>query len=79
MTSSLIAAATDLAELIEAHADEGERIRRLPRPTVEALVDADLMRMCLPAAYGGPEADPMTMVEAIEAVATPTAPPGGVR
>lgn len=69
MTSSLIAAATDLAELIEANADEGERIRRLPRPTVEALAHADLMRMCLPAAYGGPEAHPMTMVEAIEAVA----------
>ena len=27
------------------------------------------MRMCVPAAYGGPEADPMTVVEAIEAVA----------
>jgi alkylation response protein AidB-like acyl-CoA dehydrogenase len=40
----------------------------LPRSTVDALVKSDLMRMCLPAAYGGPEADPMTMVEAIETV-----------
>ena len=34
-----------------------------------ALVDADLMRMALPAAYGGPEADPLTMLTAIEIVA----------
>ena len=26
------------------------------------------MRMCVPAVYGGPEADPMTVVEVIEAV-----------
>ncbi len=66
--SPLIAAAADIAEVIEAHADEAERIRRLPQPTVDALVASGLTRMCLPAAYGGPEADPVTMVEAIEAV-----------
>ena len=38
-------------------------------PTVKALADADLMRLCVPAVYGGPEVDPMTMVEVIEAVA----------
>jgi indole-3-acetate monooxygenase len=67
--SILVAAARDLAEVIEAHADDGERLRRLPLPTVKALADAGLMRMCVPEAYGGPEADPVTMVEAIEAVA----------
>ena len=36
-------AARDLAELIEAHADDGERLRRLPLPTVKALSDAGLM------------------------------------
>ena len=66
--SSLVDAALGVRELIEAHADDGERLRRLPMPTVKALVDADLMRMCVPAAYGGPEADPVTMVSAIEAV-----------
>jgi alkylation response protein AidB-like acyl-CoA dehydrogenase len=66
---SLLAAARGLAELIEAHADDGERLRRLPLPTVKALADADLMRLCVPAAYGGPEVDPVTMVEVIEAVA----------
>ena len=67
--SSVVDAAWDLAELIEANADDGERIRRLPMPTVRALWEADLMRMCVPQVYGGPEVDPITMVEAIEAVA----------
>ena len=67
--STLVDAARDLAELIEANADDGERIRRLPLATVKALSDAQLMRMCVPAVYGGPEADPVTLVEAIEAVA----------
>jgi alkylation response protein AidB-like acyl-CoA dehydrogenase len=67
-TATIVEAARDLAELIEAHADDGERVRRLPMPTVKALSDAGLMRMCVPAAYGGPEVDPMTLIEAIEAV-----------
>jgi indole-3-acetate monooxygenase len=70
MTSaSLVDAARGVAELIEAHADDGERLRRLPLPTVKALADAELMRMCVPAAYGGPEADAITLVEAIELIA----------
>ena len=48
-------------------ADDGrEQARRLPAETVDALVAADLMRMGLAAAYGGPEADPLTMLTAIE-------------
>ncbi len=65
----IVDAARDLAELIEAHADDGERVRRLPLPTVKALADAGLMRMCVPEVYGGPEVDPVTMVEAIAEVA----------
>jgi indole-3-acetate monooxygenase len=67
--STIVDAARDLAELIEANADDGERIRRLPLTTVRALNDAQLMRMCVPEVYGGPEVDPVTLVEAIEAVA----------
>jgi alkylation response protein AidB-like acyl-CoA dehydrogenase len=67
--STLVDAAHDLAELIEANADDGERIRRLPLATVKELNDAQLLRMCVPSAYGGPEVDPVTMVEVIEAVA----------
>jgi len=58
-----------VAELIEANADEGERLRRLPPASVEALTDAGLMRMCVPARYGGPEVDPVTLITAIETVA----------
>jgi len=65
----IVAAAEDLAEIIEANADDGERLRRLPMPTVKALADAGLMRMCVPAIYGGPDVDPVTLVEAIEALA----------
>ena len=67
--STIVDAAHDLAELIEANADDGERIRRLPLATVKELNDAQLLRMCVPSVYGGPEVDPVTMVEAIEAVA----------
>ncbi len=65
----LVVAARSVRPVIEAHADEAEEQRRLPRPVVDALVSAGLTRMCVPAVYGGPEVDPLTLVEAIEAVA----------
>jgi indole-3-acetate monooxygenase len=68
-STDLVDAARSVAGVVRAHADEGERLRRLPLPTVEALVEAGLMRMCVPATYGGPETDPVTLVRAIEAVA----------
>jgi alkylation response protein AidB-like acyl-CoA dehydrogenase len=66
--TDLVQAARDLGELVEAHADKAERDRRLPKRVVDALRDAQLLRMCVPAVYGGPEADPVTMARAIEAV-----------
>jgi hypothetical protein len=68
-SATIVDAAHEVGEVVEAHADDGERSRRLPMPTVKALAGAGLMRMCVPAVYGGPEIDPPTMVEAIEAVA----------
>ncbi len=65
---AVLAAVADIAEMIEAHADEAERSRRLPPVTVAALVDADLMRMCVPKVYGGPEVPPPDMLEAIAAI-----------
>jgi indole-3-acetate monooxygenase len=68
-SASVVDAARSLRPLIEAHADEAEELRRLPAATLAALVDAGLMRLCVPASYGGPEVDPMTLVQAVEAVA----------
>jgi alkylation response protein AidB-like acyl-CoA dehydrogenase len=65
----LVDAAEGIQELVEAHADKAEQQRRLPKRLVQALRDAQLFRMCVPAAYGGPEADPITLVRAIEKVA----------
>lgn len=69
MTPALVQAAESIQELVEAHADKAEQQRRLPKRLVQGLRDAQLFRMCVPAAYGGPEADPVTLVRAIEAVA----------
>jgi len=69
VSAGLVEAAEGLHELVEAHADRAEQNRRLPKRVVHALRDAQLMRMCVPAEYGGPEADPVTMVRALEAVA----------
>ncbi len=66
----VLAAARSISGVVREHADEGERIRRLPAPAVDAIVRAGLARLCVPTAYGGPGVDPMTMVEAIEAVAS---------
>src|SRR4051812_47214781 len=52
-----------------AHAAETEAARRLPHAVVDALVDADLLQMAVPAAYGGPEAPPGESLACAEAVA----------
>lgn len=46
-----------------------EAERRLARPAVDALLEADLFRCVAPAAVGGLEADPLTQIEIFEAVA----------
>jgi alkylation response protein AidB-like acyl-CoA dehydrogenase len=67
--SSIVEAARGVQPVVRAHADEAEEARVLPDVVVSALVDAGLMRLCVPTAYGGPGASPMELVEAIEAVA----------
>jgi indole-3-acetate monooxygenase len=46
-----------------------EQRRRLTDRVVGALRDADLLRLCVPSVYGGPEVDPVTFVRAIETIA----------
>jgi alkylation response protein AidB-like acyl-CoA dehydrogenase len=67
--SRLVAAARGLAPLIEAAAEEIERERRLPGALVEALFDAGLFTMLLPASLGGSELPIPTFARAVEALA----------
>lgn len=69
MSATLVDAACGLGELLRAEADRSEQARRLSPVAVEALRDAGLLRMAVPEVYGGPEADPVTLIDAIAAVA----------
>lgn len=67
-TTEVVEAARALRPLIQAHADEAESNRRQAPEVVAAMAQAGLFRLGAPAAYGGIEADPVTMIRAIEAV-----------
>ena len=68
-TVDWVAVARSLQPLIRDHADAAER-QRAPSPTViEAMASAGLFRLGTPAVYGGAEADPITTLEVIEAIA----------
>src|SRR3954447_5144374 len=64
-----------LAE-VRASADEGEASRTMPSHLVEATKGAGLFRMAMPAGLGGLELDPITIVEAIEAMSRADASAG---
>jgi alkylation response protein AidB-like acyl-CoA dehydrogenase len=65
----VVDAALSVQPLVRERAEACEEHLDLTDDVVDALVDAGLMRLCVPAAYGGPEATPMQLVEAVEAVA----------
>lgn len=65
---SLLAAVKSVSETVEAAADEAEAIKTLPKATIDAVDDAGLLRLKLPAIFGGAEADPVTQTEVIEAL-----------
>lgn len=67
--AALLDAARSLAPRIAALADEIERERRLPRPLVDALVEAGLFRMLVPASLGGAEVHPLTFARVLEEIA----------
>jgi alkylation response protein AidB-like acyl-CoA dehydrogenase len=64
----LVAAARALAPAIRAAAPAIERERRLPDEIVKAMKEAGVFRMTMPRSLGGPEADPLTQLEVVEAL-----------
>lgn len=64
----LVEAARALAPAIRAAAPSIERERRLPDAIVKAMKQAGVFRMTMPRSLGGPEADPITQLEVVEAL-----------
>ena len=65
-TPSPLEAASKLAPMIRACADEVEALRELPRPLFEGLADAGMFHLAVPRAIGGAEVDLPTYVHTIE-------------
>ncbi|MER7048114.1 acyl-CoA dehydrogenase family protein [Streptomyces jumonjinensis] len=59
----LVRRATDLRPLLSGHAAWAEENRRVHDESIEALADAGVFRMRVPARYGGYESDTRTLVE----------------
>src|ERR1044071_4786633 len=68
-SESLLEAARRLHPLVREHAEAAERDRRVPRPVVDALLEAGLFHMSAPRAFGGYEISPVDMIRCIEEVA----------
>jgi indole-3-acetate monooxygenase len=67
---SLVENAMRIAPIIRQHAAEAEQQRRLSRPVVDAMLEGRLFSMARPRAFGGLEADPVTMFRVVEEVAS---------
>ena len=66
--ADIVARAHDLAPIIDAHADEIERTRRLPEPLLSAMHGAKMFRLLLPRSIGGEEADPGIYLRTVEQI-----------
>lgn len=64
----LVRAARELQPLVRSCAEEAQTLRHAPESVVRAMAAAGLYRIAAPACYGGAEADPITTIEAIEAI-----------
>jgi alkylation response protein AidB-like acyl-CoA dehydrogenase len=67
--TELVQRAQELVPLLRKNALWGEENRRLPDETVAALTDAGLLKMRVPARYGGYESDMRTVLDVIAEVA----------
>jgi len=68
-SSSLVEIARSLYPVVSEASSRIEQERRLPDDVVQALKQSRLFRLCVPKIYGGLEAPPVDMVEAIAEVA----------
>ncbi|WP_181832660.1 acyl-CoA dehydrogenase family protein [Bosea caraganae] len=69
ITESPVDRAIRLAPMAAAAAPESERLRRLAQPLVDALVEAGLFRLLMPASVGGEEVSPTTFLSVLEVMA----------
>lgn len=65
----LMTGAARVAACARAGAEEAEQLRTMPPDLVDLVRATGLFRMAMPAALGGLEVDPLTIVAAVEAVA----------
>ncbi|MGW8378877.1 acyl-CoA dehydrogenase family protein [Streptomyces sp. ODS28] len=63
LRAELTAAAQRVVPLLAGHAEEGERLRRVPDQAVDALREAGMLRLGTPRALGGPGAGVRTCME----------------
>jgi len=65
----LLAEVEAIAPILAEHAPESEKLGRLDEATLEALRKTRLLRFLCPRDLGGDEADPVTQLEVLEALA----------
>ena len=65
---ALMDAVESVRDTLEAGAEEGEETGTLPQTSVDALYDSGLLRLKMPCALGGAEADLVTQLDVLEAV-----------
>jgi alkylation response protein AidB-like acyl-CoA dehydrogenase len=68
IVSDAVAVAQTLGSEIRASADQIERDRQLPQALVDAMIETGIFKLSVPRAFGGAEADPMTLMDVIEEV-----------
>src|SRR5215475_15980944 len=69
LRDELLAEVEAVAPILTEHAPQSEKLGRLDEPTIEALRKTRLLGFACPRALGGSEADPVTVMEILEATA----------